>query len=130
MHVDDFLWTGNKQMAKIMDALGKEFGFGSEEYDNFVFCGRRFKRQPGGAIHIDMMEYAAGLEPVTVPRNRRSAAHLPMNAYEWKQYQQVVGKLCWLVTELRVDYSYDLAVLQREKGRKKGPRASALIKAN
>ena len=56
IHVDDFLWTGNEKMAKVMDELGKEFGFGSEEYDDFVFCGRRFKRQPGGAIHIDMME--------------------------------------------------------------------------
>eukprot|EP00959_Pyramimonas_sp_CCMP1952_P284785 5953677-Pyramimonas_sp.AAC.1 len=44
-------------MAKVMDALGKQFGFGSEEYDDFVFCGRRFERQPDGAINIDMMEY-------------------------------------------------------------------------
>ena len=53
-----------------------------------------------------------------------------MNATEWKQYQQVVGKINWVVTKLRVYYSYDLAVLQREKGRKKGPRVAALIKAN
>ena len=99
----------------MMDSLGKEFGFGTEEYDDFVFCGRRFKRQPGGAIHIDMMEYAAGLEPVTVPKARRAAPHLPMNALEWKQCQQVVGKIDGLVTKLRVDYSRDLAVPQREK---------------
>ena len=77
-----------------------------------------------------MMEYTAGLEPVTVPRSRRASAHLPMNATEWKQHQQVVGKINWVVTKLRVDYSHDLSVLQREKGRKKGPRVSALIKAN
>ena len=59
-------------MTKLMDSLGKEFGFGSEEHDGVVFCGRRFKRQPGGAIHIDMMEHAAGLEPVTVRRHRRA----------------------------------------------------------
>ena len=41
-----------------------------------------------------------------------------------------VGKINWVVTELRVDYSCDLAVLRCEKGRKKGPSASALIKAN
>eukprot|EP00959_Pyramimonas_sp_CCMP1952_P225124 4707611-Pyramimonas_sp.AAC.1 len=62
-------------MAKVMDALGKELGFGNEECDDFVFCGRRLNRHLGGAIHIDMMEYAAGLEPVTAPRTRRAAAH-------------------------------------------------------
>eukprot|EP00959_Pyramimonas_sp_CCMP1952_P165130 3451290-Pyramimonas_sp.AAC.1 len=87
-------------------------------------------RQRGGATAIDMMEYAAGLEPVTVARSRRAAAHQPMNTTEWKQRQQVVGKIIWLVTKLRMDYWCDLAALQREKGRKKRPRISALIKAN
>ena len=34
------------------------------------------------------------------------------------------------MTKLRVDYSYDLALVQRKKGRNNGPRVSALIKAN
>ena len=34
------------------------------------------------------------------------------------------------MTKLRVDFSYDLAILQKEKGRKDGPRVGALVKAN
>ena len=129
-HVGDFLWAGDQEMSKASCALGQEFGFGTEGRDDFAPSGRRFQRQAGGAAHVDRMEYAAGLEPVTVPRSRRAAPHVPMNAMEWKQHQLVVCKINWLATKVRVDNSHDLAVLQREKGQKRGPRIAALIKAN
>ena len=71
--VGDFLWSGNRGMSRVMGTLGEEFGVGAEGHDDFAFGGRRFQGQAGGATHIDIMEHAAGLELVAVPRSRRAA---------------------------------------------------------
>eukprot|EP00959_Pyramimonas_sp_CCMP1952_P081163 1695660-Pyramimonas_sp.AAC.1 len=41
-----------------------------------------------------------------------------MNAMGWKQHQQVVGEINWVVTKLRVGYSHDsgAAALERPQG--------------
>lgn len=62
--VEECLWTNKKKMKRVMDSLGKQFGFGNE-FNKFVFCGRRFQRLPGGSIQIDMKEY---------PRHRAGAS--------------------------------------------------------
>lgn len=68
-----------------MESLKKQFGFGSEEYDNFVSCGRRMQRLPDGALPIVMKEYSLGIEPVVIPRHRKAQLEPTLNPGEHKQ---------------------------------------------
>ena len=96
-----------------------------------LVAGRHlFTVRANGEISVDMMGYSLGIETEFVPRAWRQDPCTPMRPGELKQYQQIVGKISWLVTKLRKDSAYDMAVLQREKGRKDGPQIGAIIKAN
>lgn len=56
-HVDDLLLGGNLRAQEKLKALGEELGFGSVEYDDFTYCGKRIKQKPDGSISISMVEY-------------------------------------------------------------------------
>ncbi|CAE7224139.1 RE2, partial [Symbiodinium sp. CCMP2456] len=55
-HVDDLLWSGTEKMDAIMEAITKEFKFGSLEFGSkFDYCGRTISQESGGIrITVDV----------------------------------------------------------------------------
>ena len=49
-HVDDLLLGGDTTAQESLLTIGKELGFGSVEYDDFVYCGKRIQMKPDGSI--------------------------------------------------------------------------------
>ena len=65
-HVDDLLLGGNKRAQDSLMAIGANLGFGSVEFDDFVFCGKRIRMRPNGEVELSMVEYHSNLRPVTI----------------------------------------------------------------
>ena len=124
-HVDDLLLGGNLRAQEKLKALGEELGFGSVEYDDFSYCGKRIRQKPDGSISISMVEYHQNLKPVSIPVHRRSTPQAELTAPECKQLRAVLGSLQWLVAQLRFDMGYHLSVLQGER-----PTILTLMKAD
>merc|ERR1712086_937462 len=65
-HVDDLLLTGDdRAWASFMD-ISRELGFGSLEENDFVWCGKRIRRDELGRIRISMEQYHENLQTVTL----------------------------------------------------------------
>ena len=125
-HVDDLLLGGNARAQKLLLSLGEELGFGSVEYDDFTYCGKRIRQRPeDGTIVISMVEYHQNLRPVTIPVHRRECPDATLTEGERKQLRAVLGSLQWLVGQLRIDMGYHLSTLQGEP-----PLVKTLMKAN
>ena len=134
LHVDDFLWACNKAMRDIIVAIGQELGLGSVEGPNEVgdmatYDGRQITLR-SSSIKIPIGPYTEGLQPVVVGRARRQTPDAALSTFERRSFDKAVGQLLWLVSRLRADQSYELAMLQREKSRVGGPTVGSLMMAN
>ncbi|CAK9101246.1 Retrovirus-related Pol polyprotein from transposon RE1 (Retro element 1) (AtRE1) [Includes: Protease RE1 [Durusdinium trenchii] len=124
-HVDDLLLGGDSTAQESLLTIGKELGFGSVEYDDFVYCGKRIQMQPDGAISVSMKAYHDNLSPVEIPLSRRKTPEAELSESERRQLRAVLGSLQWLVAQVRFDQGYSLSTLQGEK-----PVIGTLQKAN
>ena len=61
--VDDLLLGGDQRAQESLLSLGKSLGFGSIEYDDFVYCGKRIRQLEDGTIAISMEEYHQNPKP-------------------------------------------------------------------
>ena len=63
-HVDDFFWSGRKELKSgVMDGLTETFRISSDMHDSFNFIGLDIKQNSSG-VHIDQNIYAEGLQYV------------------------------------------------------------------
>ena len=102
-HVDDLLLGGDDRAQKSLLSIGQELGFGSVEYDDFVYCGKRVKMESSGNIVINMKAYHDNLKPVEIPLSRRKTPEAELNDHERRQLRAVLGSLQWLVAQVRFD---------------------------
>ena len=65
-HVDDLLLGGGSRAQALLQDLGQILGFGSVEYDDFTYCGKRIRQHDDGSISISMIEYHSNLQPVSI----------------------------------------------------------------
>ena len=124
-HVDDLLLGGDSTAQESLLTIGKELGFGSVEYDDFVYCGKRIQMKPDGAISVSVKAYHDNLSPVEIPLSRRKTPEAELSESERRQLRAVLGSLQWLVAQVRFDQGYSLSTLQGEK-----PVIGTLQKAN
>ena len=124
-HVDDLLLGGDTTAQESLLTIGKELGFGSVEYDDFVYCGKRIQMKPDGSISVSMKAYHDNLSPVEIPLSRRKTPEAELSESERRQLRAVLGSLQWLVAQVRFDQGYSLSTLQGEK-----PVIGTLQKAN
>lgn len=76
--VDDLRCCGDEMAEKAFMAIGAELGFGSIEYDNFTWCGKRIRRcKEDGSIRLSMEEYHRNLRPIYLPKSRKSEPSSP-----------------------------------------------------
>ena len=124
-HVDDLLLGGNSKAQESLMTIGAKLGFGTVEFDDFVFCGKRIRMLPSGEIELSMVEYHSNLKPVAVTTSRRAMPQAELSDSERRQLRAILGSLQWLVAQLRFDQAYALSTLQGEK-----PCVATLTKAN
>ncbi|CAK9081636.1 unnamed protein product [Durusdinium trenchii] len=124
-HVDDLLLGGNVRAQNSLLMIGQELGFGSVEYDDFVYCGKRVQMKSDGSVVINMQAYHENLRPMEISLARRKTPEAELTEQERRQLRAVLGSLQWLVAQVRFDQGYALSTLQGEK-----PLVGTLIKAN
>ena len=126
-HVDDLLLIAGSPIAeKSLAAVGQELGFGSQDMNDFVWCGKRIRRAEDGTVRLSMVEYHENLKEIYLPRHRKSDPTSPLDAHETRQLRAVLGSLQWLVAQLRFDMSFGVSTLQGTNP----PRVSTILKAN
>ena len=57
-------------------AIGQELGFGSVEYDDFVYCGKRVRMKSDGSVVINMTAYHENLRPMEISLRKTPEAEL------------------------------------------------------
>ncbi|CAJ1401481.1 unnamed protein product [Effrenium voratum] len=124
-HVDDLLFCRCSKAEHSLHKVGSELGFGSVERSDFVWCGKRIRRASDNTVRISMSEYHQNLQPVLIPKHRKSDLDALLTAGEQKQLRAVVGSMQWLVAQLRFDMGFVVSSLQSEKAT-----VRTLIKAN
>jgi len=126
-HVDDLLFTGDEGAWASFLAISRELGFGSLEEDDFVWCGKRIRRDELGRVCISMEQYHENLQPVFVDKRSRLTPDAPLEKGLLRAFRGACGSLQWLVAQLRVDLAYRVSTLQAEL---KAPTVSSVLKAN
>jgi len=124
-HVDDLLFCGDAVAEAAFDAIGNELGFGSKEFDDFVWCGKRIRRAEDQTIRLSMVEYHRNLKPIYLPRNRKADPSSELTPSEAKQLRALLGSFQWLVAQLRFDMAFVTSTLQGER-----PTISTILRSN
>lgn len=101
-HVDDLLFTGSPLAESYLKKIGAELGFGSQDFNDFTWCGKRIRRASDGTVRLSMVEYHENLKEIFIPRHRKSDPDSPLDAHEHRQLQAVLGSMQWLVAQLRL----------------------------
>ena len=113
-HVDDLLGVGGEWFNNVLlKELDKEFGFGSQEFDDFRHTGKRIRKDmTTGKIYVSMPEYVENITAPRVSQERRKTPEEKLTPLEKQQFRQVNGSLQWLQFQSRPDLSYGVSVSQ------------------
>ena len=108
-HVDDFFWSGMKDMKiGVMDSLVKTFNISSDQHDSFNFIGLDMKQKDSG-VEIDQIIYAEGID--YVPCANKEDKHRLLSDDEKSPLRSAIGQLSWLANQTRPDIAYDVCQL-------------------
>ena len=124
-HVDDLLFGGDTQAEESLQAVGSELGFREVSADDFVWCGKRFRRRADGAVTISMEAYHKNLKPIYLTKTRRSDLTASLAADERRKLRSLLGSFQWLVAQLRFDLQFPVSALQGET-----PAVGTILRAN
>ena len=125
-HVDDLLFTGSPAAEISLNKVGSELGFGSQDVNDFTWCGKRIRHALDGTIRFSMVEYHQNLSEINLPKHRKSDPAAVLSAFEHRQLRAVLGSLQWLVAQLRFDLAFGVSSLQGENP----PTIGSILRAN
>ena len=114
-HVDDLLFCGSKVAEASLAKIGQELGFGSQDFNDFTWCGKRIRRASDGSVRLSMVEYHENLKEILLPRERKSIPSAALSQHEARQLRAVLGSFQWLVAQVRFDMAFQVSVLQGEE---------------
>ncbi|CAE7844118.1 K02A2.6, partial [Symbiodinium necroappetens] len=130
-----FLWDGPERKElkgmvishaeESLQAVGSELGFREVSADDFVWCGKRFRRRADGAVTISMEAYHKNLKPIYLTKTRRSDLTASLAADERRKLRSLLGSFQWLVAQLRFDLQFPVSALQGET-----PTVGTILRAN
>eukprot|EP00439_Symbiodinium_sp_Y106_P075641 s1781_g15.t1 len=103
-HVDDNLWSGTEKMDRVMEAITKEFKFGTLEFGStFDYCGRTIAQEEQG-IRVTCPNHASKVRPIYLDPWRRRQKDSKITEPERDQLRSVVGSLNWMVRVCEGNY--------------------------
>ena len=109
-HVDDFLYTGNKDYEQVIRRIKQKFEISSEDAEAFKYLGIDLQSHRDG-FSINQIKYIQTLEPIEITEKRKQNQNDPLNKSEIKSLRSLIGKLNWVTTQTRPDIAFDLRVL-------------------
>ena len=115
--VDDFLIAGRPKMLRWFSRkINTRFCVGSETYTPrpLKFNGAIIERDARGSVRVSMHEFAGKICNLTLDRNRRKEADMPVTAEELHSYQSLAGKMNWLGHAAVPHYTFAASYLQQQ----------------
>ena len=124
-HVDDLLFGGDHVAEESLTEVGRELGFREVSADDFVWCGKRFRRRADGSVAISMEAYHRNMKPIYMPKSRLANLTSPLVPEERRRLRSLLGSFQWLVAQLRFDLQFPVSSLQSER-----PTVGTVVRAN
>ena len=112
IHVDDVICCALEGYEHHLDAVKKAFEWGSEwERDDFIFTGRRIRRQDDGSFHIDQEHYVAEVHLTKIHHgdDEKLSSHPALVT----EFRSGIGSLQWMAGTTRGDLAADTSLLQK-----------------
>ena len=119
VHVDDDLITGSQTFFDVVvQQLRKKFVYGkwhtcNQPGENFDHCGRNIMRRPDGAVVVSQRNYALGLEPIFLSKDRKKVPSAVITPKERAELRSGGPKMAWLVRGTRPDLAFRTALTQQ-----------------
>ena len=115
MHVDDFLFGGDKDfMTLVINPLREAFVIGSEYSRAFKYLGLDLKQTKDHQILLDQNLYLTSINEIQINKDRLNLKNSPLTYEELKDYQILIGQLGWVASQTRPDLSFDVCDLSRK----------------
>ena len=107
LHVDEFIWGGNKNFFEgTIRNLKDKFNFGKEEEGNFKFLGMQIYKNEMNELCMNQNAY---LNSIDVIENITGKEYEALNVKETRNYRSLVGQLNWLSRQSRPDIAYEVS---------------------
>ena len=111
LHVDDFLYTGDKNFCeKIIPDLLKGLIIGKTEIGEFTYTGLHVKQNRNGII-LDQDAYLDSIEVPRLSAQRLKELESSLTPEEVTILRQIMGKVNWVIRITRPDLSFDMVYL-------------------
>ena len=105
IHVDDGIGGGSPEFLEMLRRVEKRFKFGTFETGEFKYTGIHFKQWDDGSIEYDQKAYIEKIEPIVIPKERRSHPESPVSEEERKALRSLIGALQYASVHSRPDIS-------------------------
>ena len=112
-HVDDLFYVLEYEVEWIMDEVRKVLNFGSEEVQQFRFCGREIVQDDSFSIRVTCRDTTLKIKSIPISAQRAKQGPQPTTGEEKEQFMSVTGSLNWVARCARVDLSYRVSELQQ-----------------
>ena len=119
IHVDDGLGGGDQYFHSILEQLQAKYSFGAYHEKSFVFCGVRYFQWPDGSIEVEQREYVERIEPIMIPKSRRSEPNAAVTDSERQELRRLIGALQYAAVNTRPDISAKVGEIQSKVTRAK-----------
>ena len=124
-HVDDLLFTYLPEGEEAIMKFLQKFELGSQEVDNFRYCGKQFSRELDGTITIDVADNTRKIRGIKFGASRKGNEVLDKD--DLTRLRSTTGSLAWVVRQGRPDLAYRVSRLQSSV---KGATVATLAEAN
>eukprot|EP00435_Cladocopium_sp_Y103_P009579 s5005_g2.t1 len=112
VHVDDGIGGGSPKFMAMLERVEKRFKFGSFETGEFKYTGIHFKQWDDGSIEYDQKGYIEKIEPISIPKERRSNPESLVSEPERKALRSLIGALQYASVHTRPDISAKVGEIQ------------------
>ena len=110
--MDDGIGGGDPKFIAALERIRKQFSFGSFEKGSFTFTGIRFQQWDDKSVEYDQIEYVEKIQPLEIPRHRRTNLDSQITAQETTQLRSLVGALQYAAVHTRPDLAAKVGELQ------------------
>ncbi|CAE7241426.1 RE1 [Symbiodinium sp. CCMP2592] len=115
-HVDDFLFAGSdhdQEWQEILRKIKERFKWGDWERDEFIQCGVKVEKVPGGYA-LSQAQYVEGLSEIPLNAQRKRQRKENTSEREKSQLRAALGSLSWVAQQTAPHLSAEVSLLLSE----------------